>query len=83
MTRDTEATTNSRVTTDHETVRRWARDHDLVPVTDERPGTPPVDLVERSRGTGDSGEIDWDRFQLALDESAPPSSTTRTSTSSK
>lgn len=70
MTRDTEATTNSRVTTDHETVRRWARDHDLVPVTDERAGTPPVDLVERSRGTGDNEEIDWDRFQLALDDSA-------------
>ena len=68
------ASSDTRTTTSHEEIRRWAEEHDAVPATvrdtaDGGPGVLTLDVEGYGAGEDELEHIDWDAWLEKFDES--------------
>lgn len=66
MSREDDTSTESQVTTDRESIERWADEHDAIPVRRERGGERVVDLVPESNRREHHEKLTWDDFHDEL-----------------
>lgn len=65
MARDSDASSESRISTDPETIRSWSGGHTLVPVRRERGGESRLDVVSEA-DADESDRLSWDEFRTEL-----------------
>jgi len=70
MARDTDSSANSHISRDSETIRRWAEDHNVVPVRHTGDtGESRLELVEESSHTDRHERVDWDTLHDEIEHS--------------